>query len=144
MACLKHAPILDHELLCCSSLLWKITMNQRRWEDAAGSCSLTAKYYYFIGKYGLIPAAHSGGEVNEHNSRKEQLQIWKKKEIQHGNTCGGIKLLVKHTVALFLLTKKGCALTNRGSKCLSRPLFSARAGKWFMLFKKLLCDVSNK
>lgn len=54
-------------------------MNQWQWEDAAGSCSLAAKYCYFIGKYGQIPAAHSGGEVNEHNSRKEQLQIWKKK-----------------------------------------------------------------
>lgn len=98
-------------------------MSQQWWEDAAGSCSLTAKHCYVTGRCGLIPAAYSGGKVNEHSSRQEELQIWKNKEVHHGNTCGGIKLLLKHSVALFLLTKKGCALSNRGSKCLSRSLF---------------------
>lgn len=60
-------------------------MNQQLWEDAAGSCNLAAKYCHFIGKRGLIPAARSGGEVNEQNSRKEQLQIQKNKENQQGN-----------------------------------------------------------
>lgn len=86
----------------------KNTMNQWQWEDAAGSCSLAAKYCYFIGKYGQIPAAHSGGEVNEHNSRKEQLQIWEKKEMQHGNTRGGIKLGEAHCGIISAGKKRMC------------------------------------
>lgn len=54
--------------------------------DESGSYNLAAKHCHFIGKCGLIPAARSGAEVNEHNSRKEQLLTQNNKEKQQGDT----------------------------------------------------------
>lgn len=70
----------------CSSLSRKVTRKQQLQEDVARSWNLAAKCCHFIEKRGLIPAPHSGDEVNELHSRRQQLQMQRDKENQQGNT----------------------------------------------------------
>lgn len=91
-------------------------MNRQPCEDASGSCNLSSRFQQFIGKHGLIPAAHSGTEVNEHNSRQKQLQIQKNKENQQGNTHVELKnLWSSFLLGHYFCCQRGHTLPKRDS-----------------------------